>query len=53
MHLGPMGEARLSCWRLVLTAATRYRHSFGTAMPLAVMGHHFQTLTEQLSKADV
>jgi len=36
----------------VLTAATRYRHSYGAAMTLAVMGYHFQTITERLSKAD-
>ncbi len=53
MHQGLLGKARLSYWRFVLTAATRYRRSFGTAMTLAVMGYHFQTLTEQLSKADV
>jgi len=53
MRQGLLGKARLSYWKFMLTAATRYRHSFGTAMTLAVMGHHFQTLTEQLSKADV
>ncbi|MGO9239495.1 MAG: B12-binding domain-containing radical SAM protein [Bryobacteraceae bacterium] len=49
---GLLGKARLSYWKFVLTAATRYRHSFGAAMTLAVMGHHFQTMTEQLSRAD-
>jgi radical SAM superfamily enzyme YgiQ (UPF0313 family) len=52
MHQGLFGKARLSYWKFMLTAATRYRHSFGTAMTLAVMGHHFQTITEQLSQAD-
>jgi hypothetical protein len=49
---GLLGKARLSYWKFVLTAATRYRRSFGTAMTLAVMGHHFQIMTEQRSKAD-
>jgi hypothetical protein len=52
MCQGLLGKARLSYWKFVLTAATRYRRSFGTAMTLAVMGHHFQMMTEQLSKAD-
>jgi hypothetical protein len=52
MLQGVLGKARLSYWKFVLTAATRYRHSFGSAMTLAVMGYHFQTITEQLSKAD-
>ncbi len=52
MRQGLLGKARLSYWKFVLTAATRYRRSFGTAMTLAVMGHHFQTITEKLSKAD-
>jgi len=52
LRQGLLGKARLSYWKFVLTAATRHRRSFGTAMTLAVMGHHFQTLTEQLSRAD-
>jgi radical SAM superfamily enzyme YgiQ (UPF0313 family) len=52
MHQGVLGKARLSYWKFVLTAATKYRRSFGTAMTLAVMGYHFQTLTEELTKAD-
>jgi hypothetical protein len=52
MHQGLFGKARLSYWKFVLTAATKYRRSFGTAMTLAVMGYHFQTLTEELTKAD-
>jgi hypothetical protein len=34
-----------------LTVATRYRHCFGSAMTLAVMGYHFQVMTQKLSKA--
>ena len=32
-------------------AATRYRHCFGAAMTLAVMGYHFQVMTRKLGKA--
>jgi radical SAM superfamily enzyme YgiQ (UPF0313 family) len=49
---GLLGKARLSYWKFVLTAATKYRRSFDTAMTLAVMGRHFQMMTEELSKAD-
>ena len=35
----------------MLTAATRYRRCFGAAMTLAVMGYHFQVMTQKLSKA--
>ena len=31
--------------------ATRYRHCVGAAMTLAVMGYHFQVMTQKLSKA--
>lgn len=45
---GLLGTARLSYWKFVLTAATRYSQSFGMAMTLAVMGYHFQIMTERL-----
>jgi radical SAM superfamily enzyme YgiQ (UPF0313 family) len=45
---GVLGRGRLSYWKFVLTAATRYRRSFGMAMTLAVMGYHFQVMTERL-----
>ncbi len=35
----------------LLTVATRYRRCFGAAMTLAVMGYHFQVMTQKLSKA--
>lgn len=46
---GVLGRARLSYWKFVLLAATRHRRSFGVAMTMAVMGYHFQTITEQIS----
>jgi radical SAM superfamily enzyme YgiQ (UPF0313 family) len=47
---GVFGRQRWSYWKFVAAAATRYRHSFGTAMTLAVMGYHFQVMTRRLSK---
>jgi len=52
LRQGVRGKARLSYWRFLLSAATRHRRSFGAAMTLAVMGYHFQIMTEQLSEAD-
>ena len=45
---GVLDRARLSYWKFVLVAATRYRRSFGPAMTMAVMGYHFQMITEQI-----
>ncbi len=47
---GVFGRQRWSYWKFIAAAATRYRHSFGTAMTLAVMGYHFQVMTRKLSK---
>jgi radical SAM superfamily enzyme YgiQ (UPF0313 family) len=47
---GVFGRQRWSYWKFLAAAATRYRHSFGTAMTLAVMGYHFQVMTRKLSK---
>jgi radical SAM superfamily enzyme YgiQ (UPF0313 family) len=48
---GVFGPQRWSYWKFFVTAATRYRHSFGTAMTLAVMGYHFQVITRKLSES--
>jgi len=47
---GVFGRQRWSYWKFFAAAATRYRHSFGTAMTLAVMGYHFQVMTRKMSK---
>ena len=47
-----LGKARLSYWAFLWSAVTRYRHSFGAAMTLAVMGYHFQIMTERLAQAE-
>jgi radical SAM superfamily enzyme YgiQ (UPF0313 family) len=49
---GILGRAQLSYWKFVLTAAMRYRRSFGAAMTMAVMGYHFQMITEQVLRAE-
>jgi hypothetical protein len=48
---GVFGRAKWSYWKFLAAAATRYRHCFGAAMTLAVMGYHFQVMTQKLAKA--
>jgi len=48
---GVFDRQRWSYWKFLLAAATRYRRCFGMAMTLAVMGYHFQVLTQRLSQA--
>jgi len=49
---GLLGEARTSYWKFLLDAAARHRHSFGTAITLAIMGHHCWTLTQIVCRSD-
>ena len=49
---GLLGETRSSYWKFFFEAATRYRHAFDTAIMLAIMGYHFQTLTQQVCQTD-
>ncbi len=49
---GLISRGRISYWKFALTAATRYRRSFGMAMTLAVKGYHFQIMTRRLLEAD-
>ncbi|WP_420239202.1 B12-binding domain-containing radical SAM protein [Telmatobacter bradus] len=48
LRQGIFSRQRWSYWKFLLTAATRYRRSFGSAMTLAVMGYHFQVMTHRL-----
>ncbi len=48
---GILGESRASYWKFFVEAATRYRHAFGTAITLAIMGYHFQTLSQSVCRA--
>ncbi len=49
---GILGNARRSYWKLIIVAATRYRHSFGAAVRLAIMGYHFSAVTEAACRPD-
>jgi radical SAM superfamily enzyme YgiQ (UPF0313 family) len=49
---GILGEARASYWKFLFDAATSYRHAFGTAMTLAIMGHHFYTVTQEVCQTE-
>ncbi len=49
---GVLGNARTSYWKFFFDAATQYRHSFDTAITLAIMGYHFQTLTRMVCQSD-
>ncbi len=49
---GVLGEGRASYWKFFLQAATHYRHTFDTAITLAVMGYHFQILTRAVCQAE-
>jgi radical SAM superfamily enzyme YgiQ (UPF0313 family) len=49
---GVFGESRRSYWKFILEAATKYRHAFDRAIMLAIMGHHFETLTRIVCESD-
>ena len=49
---GVLDSERSSYWKFVLDAATKYRHTFGTAMTLAIMGYHFRMITDHLCDAE-
>jgi radical SAM superfamily enzyme YgiQ (UPF0313 family) len=49
---GILGNARASYWKFLIDAATRYRHAFGTAVTLAIMGYHFSAVTEKACRTD-
>jgi radical SAM superfamily enzyme YgiQ (UPF0313 family) len=48
LRQGVFGRQRWSYWKFLLTVATHYRYCFGVAMTLAVMGYHFQVMTNEL-----
>lgn len=49
---GMLGDSRRSYWKYVAKAAVRYRKQFDTAMTLAIMGYHFQILTQNILDAE-
>ncbi len=52
LRQGIFGRHRGSYWKFLFDAATRYRHAFGTAVTLAIMGDHFEKITERICAAD-
>jgi radical SAM superfamily enzyme YgiQ (UPF0313 family) len=44
---GMLGDARASYWKFLIDAAMQYRHAFGAAVTLAIMGYHFYMVTEE------
>ncbi|HEX3663437.1 MAG TPA: DUF4070 domain-containing protein, partial [Acidobacteriaceae bacterium] len=51
LRQGILHRSRVSYWKFVFTAATRHPRQFGAAMTMAVMGYHFQTMTDRLLSA--
>ena len=49
---GIFSRHAFSYWRLFIAASTRYRQSFGAAIRLAIMGYHFQKLTQLAMNRD-
>ncbi len=49
---GMLGSARASYWKFLIDAATRYRHAFGTAITLAIMGYHFNAVTQKVTQTE-
>ena len=52
LRQGILGQQRSSYWKFIYDAATRYRHAFGTAITLAIMGYHFEKITEKVLNPD-
>ncbi len=48
---GLLTQGRRDYWKFFFDAATRYRHAFGTAITLAIMGYHFQVITQNVLEA--
>ncbi len=46
LRQGVLSRSRMAYWRFLMNAARHHRHSFDTAVALAIMGYHLQRLTE-------
>jgi radical SAM superfamily enzyme YgiQ (UPF0313 family) len=53
LRQGVLHRGRTDYWKFFFDAATRYRHAFGTAITLAIMGYHFQMITQNVLEAEV
>ncbi len=49
---GVLTRGQFSYWKFLFDAATRYRHAFSTAVTLAIMGYHFQRITEKICQVE-
>jgi hypothetical protein len=49
---GLLEQKRRSYWKFIYDAATRYRHAFDIAVTLAIMGYHFEKITEKVLRRD-
>jgi radical SAM superfamily enzyme YgiQ (UPF0313 family) len=45
---GLLTDGRVAYWKLFFEALMKYPRAFGTAITLAMMGHHFQTITKRV-----
>jgi radical SAM superfamily enzyme YgiQ (UPF0313 family) len=50
LRQGLLHDGRLAYWKLFFAALTKYPRAFGTAITLAIMGHHFHTVTERVCR---
>jgi radical SAM superfamily enzyme YgiQ (UPF0313 family) len=49
---GVLTSGRTAYWKLFFEALAKYPRAFGTAITLAMMGHHFQTITRSVCGED-
>ncbi len=50
---GVLDRHRKSYWKFLFDAATHYRETFGTAVTLAIMGYHFERITEKVCQSEI
>jgi len=46
LRQGVFSRSRMAYWRFLLSATRHHRHSFDTAVALAIMGYHLQRIAE-------
>ena len=47
-----LNRDRFPYGKFLSSAATHYRHAFGTAVTLAIMGYHFQKITDRVCRVE-
>ncbi len=53
LRQGILNKGRKAYWRLFFEALTEYPRAFGTAISLAIMGYHFERITERVCAGDI